>query len=160
MQSNLIYKPKSGLSGSIHILQAVGLKKMPTLDLESSILIYMIMLKKFGKFLMRSIWDTGRVAFRQYSGLSGSRPKKLLILGFESSTFTYISMLKKFGHFLMNSSRDTGGGFRSPPPVRGKDILIPYGRGLICVKNTCLYLFLPPCMHFAPPWRWPESVRT
>ena len=70
------------------------------------------------------------MAFRQYSGLSGSRPKKLLILGFESSTFTYISLLKKFGHFLMNSSRDTGGGLQEPPPVRGKDILIPYGRGL------------------------------
>ena len=72
----------------------------------------MIMLKKFGNFLMSSIWDTGRVAFRQYSGLSGSRPEKLLILGFESSTFTYISLLKKFGHFLMNSSRDTGGGLQ------------------------------------------------
>ena len=69
------------------------------------------------------------MAFRQYSGLSGSRPEKLLILGFESSTFTYISMLKKFGHFLMNSSRDTGG-LQEPPPVRGKDILIPYGIGL------------------------------
>ena len=54
----------------------------------------------------------------------------MLILGFESSTFTYISMLKKFGHFLMNSSRDTGGGLQEPPPVRGKDILIPYGIGL------------------------------
>ena len=88
------------------------------------------MLKKFGNFLMSSIWDTGRVEFRQYSGLSGSRPEKLLILGFESSTFTYISLLKKFGHFLMNSSRDTGGGFRSPPPARGKDILIPHRIGL------------------------------
>ena len=70
------------------------------------------------------------MAFRQYLGLSGSRPEKLLILGFESSTFTYISMLKKFGHFLMNSSRDTGGASGAPPPVRGKDILIPYGIGL------------------------------
>ena len=74
------------------------------------------MLKKFGNFLMSGIRDTGRLAFRQYSGLSGSRPEKFLILGFESSIFTYISMLKNFGHFLMNSSRDIGGGFRSPPP--------------------------------------------
>merc|ERR1711951_161895 len=94
---------------------------------------------------MSSIEDTGRVEFRQYSGLSGSRPEKLLILGFESSTFTYISMLKKFGHFLMNSSRDTGGGLQEPPPVRGKDNLIPYGIGLKTVSlSNIIRLTLPP----------------
>ena len=82
------------------------------------------------------------MAFRQYSGLSGSRPEKLLILGFESSTFTYISMLKKFGHFLMNSSRDTGGGASGAPPARGKDILIPHRRGL---KYFTLCEFLIRC---------------
>ena len=73
------------------------------------------MLKKFGNFLMSGIRDTGRLAFRQYSGLSGSRPKKFLILVFDSSIFTYISMLKNFGHFLMNSSQDTGGASGAPP---------------------------------------------
>ena len=73
------------------------------------------------------------------SGLSGSRPEKLLILGFESSLFTYISMLKKFGHFLVNRSCDTGGGFRSPTPVDGKDILIPCKiRLLHCNARTTL----------------------
>ena len=76
------------------------------------------------------------MAFRQYSGLSGGRPGKFLILGFESLIFIYISMLKKCGHFLMNSSRDTGGGFRSPPPARGKDILIPHRIGLSgCIRG-------------------------
>ena len=51
-------------------------------------------------------------------------------------------MLKKFGHFLMNSSRDTGGGASGAPPVRGKDILIPYGIGLSNLRSEEGYVVL------------------
>ena len=45
-----------------------------------------------------------------------------------------MSISTKFGHSMSKGSRDTRGGPRRPPPVSGKDFLMPCGIGL---KELC-----------------------
>ena len=45
-----------------------------------------------------------------------------------------MSISTKFGHSMSKGSRDTRGGPRRPPPVSGKDFLMPCGIGLSNVR--------------------------
>ena len=49
-----------------------------------------------------------------------------------------MSISTKFGHSMSKGSRDTRGGPRRPPPVSGKDFLMPCGIGL---RECLLFCF-------------------
>ena len=59
-----------------------------------------------------------------------------------------MSISTKFGHSMSKGSRDTRGGPRRPPPVSGKDFLMPCGIGLrescgtLAIKNGDIVLVM------------------